>query len=74
MAAQLASRWGTTKTDAIRRALKSQLSVLQGLHSEKQLALLEVLRTEIWPLLDGRQPLTKAGHEEILGYDPTTGV
>jgi antitoxin VapB len=74
LAAELAAQWGTTKTDAIRRALNSQLSMLQGLRTDNHAVLLEVMRTEIWPLLDDRRPLSKASREEILGYDPTTGV
>ncbi|MFN8033702.1 MAG: type II toxin-antitoxin system VapB family antitoxin [Mycobacterium sp.] len=74
LAAELATQWGTTKTDAIRRALKSQLSVLQACRTDQRESLLEVMRTEIWPLLDDRQPLSKAEREQILGYDPATGV
>lgn len=33
-----------------------------------------VMRTEIWPLLSDRTPITKAEREQILGYDPETGV
>jgi antitoxin VapB len=74
LAAALAARWGTTKTDAIRRALNAQLALLQAHRTDQQDALLEVMRTEIWPLLDARRPLSKADREDILGYDPATGV
>jgi antitoxin VapB len=36
--------------------------------------LLDVMRTEIWPLLPDRAPISKQDREEILGYDPKTGV
>ncbi len=74
LAAELAGRWGTTKTDAIRRALNSQLSLLQSRRADQEEALLEVMRTEVWPLLDDRRPVSKAEREQILGYDPHTGV
>lgn len=35
---------------------------------------LDILRTEIWPLLADRSPITKLEREQILGYDPATGV
>lgn len=74
LAAELAARWGTTKTDAIRRALTSQLSLLQTRRTDEEEALLEVMRTEVWPLLDDRRPVSKAEREQILGYEPGTGV
>lgn len=37
-------------------------------------ALLDVLRNEIWPLLDNPAATTKAEREQLLGYDPATGV
>ena len=33
-----------------------------------------LMRTEVWPLLSDRTPITKHEREEILGYDPETGV
>nr|AKT73074.1 antitoxin VapB36 [Mycobacterium avium subsp. hominissuis] len=36
--------------------------------------LLDVLRTEIWPLLEDRSAITKGEREQVLGYDPTSGV
>jgi antitoxin VapB len=32
------------------------------------------MRTEIWPLLPDQTAITKADREDILGYDPETGV
>ncbi|MBS0338455.1 MAG: antitoxin VapB36 [Proteobacteria bacterium] len=36
--------------------------------------LLDVLSREVWPLLSDHRPVTKAQREEILGYDPDSGV
>lgn len=74
LAAELAARWDTTKTDAIRRALNLQLSSMQTRRTDQEDALQEVLRTEIWPLLDDRRPVSKGEREKILGYSPGAGV
>lgn len=37
-------------------------------------ALLDVLRNEIWPLPDDPAAIAKAEREQLLGYDPATGV
>ncbi|HTQ20794.1 type II toxin-antitoxin system VapB family antitoxin [Mycobacterium sp.] len=74
LATELASRLHTNKTDAIRQALHAQLALLESGAAERQERLLDVLRTEIWPLLADRSPITKREREEILGYDPETGV
>jgi antitoxin VapB len=74
LAAELASRLHTTKTDAIRHALHAQLSLLESRDGDRQAQLLDVMRAEIWPLLTDRTPITKREREEILGYDPETGV
>jgi antitoxin VapB len=74
LAAELADRLQTTKTDAIRRALHAQLTLLGSGVSDRQARLLDVMRTEIWPLLADRRPITKREREEILGYDAQTGV
>lgn len=74
LASELASRWGTTKTDAIRRALNAQMSALQTQRTDQEDALMEVMRTEIWPLLRDRRPVSKADREDILGYAPGAGV
>jgi len=49
------------KTRAIRDALRAQLTLL-------------AMRTEVWPLLPDHAPIAKAEYEDILGYDPATGV
>jgi antitoxin VapB len=74
LAAELADRLHTTKTDAIRRALNAQLTLLGSGVSDRQARLLDVMRTEIWPLLADRSPITKREREEILGYDAQAGV
>lgn len=74
LATELAGRLHTNKTDAIRRALTAQLALLQS-HAENRVdGLLDVMRSEIWPLLSDRTPITKREREEILGYDPKTGA
>jgi antitoxin VapB len=74
LATELAARLHTNKTDAIRHALNSQLALLQSHAGNREEQLLNVMRTEIWPLLTDRRPITKREREEILGYDPETGV
>jgi antitoxin VapB len=74
LAAELAHRLHTTKTAAIRHALHAQLMLLESRAGDRQAQLLDVMRSEIWPLLTDRTPITKREREEILGYDPETGV
>ncbi|OBK97108.1 antitoxin VapB36 [Mycobacterium asiaticum] len=74
LASELATRLHTTKTAAIRHALQAQLARLESQTSDREAPLFEVMRTEIWPLLADRTPISKAEREEILGYDPATGV
>lgn len=75
LADELATRMGhRNKTQAIRDALRAQLSLLEARTTDRGNHLLEVMRTEIWPLLPDREPITKAEREQILGYDPETGV
>lgn len=75
LAEELARRVGHgNKTQAIRDALRAQLAVLESRSSDRAAQLLDVMRTEIWPLLPDRTPITKQDREAILGYDPATGV
>lgn len=76
MAAELARREGHgNKTQAIRGALRAQLTLLESRTGDRQEQLLTMMNTEIWPLTAGNSaPVTKAEREEILGYDRTTGV
>jgi antitoxin VapB len=72
LAARLADRLHTSKTGAIRHALRAQLEALDaGEDNEKRRRvddLLYLLRTEIWPLTQSDAPITKQQREEILGY------
>lgn len=75
LAEELATRMGHgNKTKAIRDALRAQISLLEAQATDRAEHLLDVLRTEIWPLLPDPTPLTRAQREEILGYDPAAGV
>ncbi len=75
LADELAARMGhRNKTRAIREALQAQLSRLEVQAGQHGTALLDVMRTEIWPLLGDKTPITKQERERILGYDPETGV
>jgi len=75
LAGELATRMGhRNKTQAIRDALRAQLSVLEAQAGGRAAHLLDVMRTEIWPLLPDRAPITKQEREHVLGYDLDTGV
>lgn len=75
LAEELAARMGhNNKTQAIRDALRSQLVLLEAQYGDRTTHLLEVMRTEIWPLLPAQPPITKAEREQILGYDPEIGA
>lgn len=63
-----------SRIDAIRHALKAQIEVTQSRTGNRVDELLEVLRTEIWPLLTDRSPISKSERERALGYDSATGV
>jgi len=63
-----------SRIDAIRHALRAQIDITQSRTGNRADQLLEVLDTEIWPLLTNRAPITKAEREEALGYDAATGV
>lgn len=75
LALELARRMGhSNKTQAIRDALRSQLALLESRSVDRTSQLLDVMRTEIWPLLTDRTPITEPETGAILGYDPNTGV
>jgi antitoxin VapB len=75
LADELMQRLGlTSRIDAIRHALKAQIEVTQSRVGNRTGELLGVLENEIWPLLNDGAPITKAEREQILGYDPATGV
>ncbi len=64
----------SSRIDAIRHALKAQIEITQSRTGNRTDELLDVLDTEIWPLLNDGAPITKAEREQILGYNPATGV
>ena len=70
LAAELASRLSTTKTGAIRDALRARLRELTDESHREAIAArhYRVLETEIWPHTAGVPPITKAERENILGY------
>jgi antitoxin VapB len=63
-----------SRIDAIRHALKAQIEVTQSRTGNRTDELLDVMTNEIWPMLNDGKPITKAEREQVLGYDPTTGV
>jgi len=75
LAEELAHRMGhSNKTQAIRDALRSQLELTQSRTDHRATQIIDVMEAEIWPLLPDHSPITKPEREEILGYDPATGV
>ncbi len=72
LAAEVAALTGTTKTGAIRYALRQVLQARSGLPVEQREELLtRFLEEEIWPLIPPDQlgkPVSKAEREEILGF------
>ena len=73
LAAEVAEMTGTTKTDAVREALrekKERLEMRAGGKPKRDLR--EFFEREIWPLIpeeERRQPpLTKKEEEDLLGY------
>jgi antitoxin VapB len=71
---ELAALHLPSRIDAIRYALRAQIEVTQSRTANRSAELLDVLKTEIWPLLDDRSPITKTEREQALGYDTATGV
>lgn len=68
LATELAERLKMTKTAAIRHALRAQLALVGSRDRELLGEVLDVLRSEIWPLTAGSAPITKEDREAILGY------
>lgn len=69
LASELAVRLKTTKTAAIRHALRAQLALVGSRDDQLLDEALEVLRSEIWPLTAHSAPITKADREATLGYN-----
>ncbi|MDO2394855.1 type II toxin-antitoxin system VapB family antitoxin [Mycobacterium avium subsp. hominissuis] len=59
-----------SRTDAIRYALQAQINLTQSRTED----LLNVMATEVWPLLNDGHPITKQDREQILDYDPGAGA
>jgi len=75
LAAELARRMGHgNKARAIHDAVRAQLASLEYHDGDAAAKLLDVMRTEVWPLLPNRSPITKQDREAILGYTPETGI
>ncbi|MGH3633476.1 type II toxin-antitoxin system VapB family antitoxin [Mycobacterium sp.] len=72
LADQLAERLHTSKTGAVRHALRAQLAMLdtEEDHGRRNRVddLLHMLRSEIWPVTRSGAAITKQEREEILGY------
>lgn len=63
-----------SRIDAIRHALRAQIEITQARRGDRAEELLSVLRTEVWPLVGDRSPISKEEREQALGYDAETGV
>jgi antitoxin VapB len=77
LVAEIAALTGETKTGAIRQAARERLDRLRlesGDPRRNAESFRKWLETEIWPLFPeevlGREPMTKAEREELLGYGP----
>ena len=72
LAAAVAALTGTTKTGAVRYALRQVLESWPGLSiRQREERLTRFLEKEIWPLIPADQlgsPLSRAEREEILGF------
>ena len=75
LAAEVAELAGETKTQAIKLALQARRQALrrQGSPADRAQRIRRFLEEEVWPNIPEEvrgKPLTKAEHEEILGYGP----
>jgi antitoxin VapB len=72
LAAEVAALTGTTKTGAVRYALRQVLKARSGPSAQlREERLTRFLEEEIWPLIPPDQlgrPLSKAEREEILAF------
>jgi antitoxin VapB len=72
LAAEVAAMMGTTKTGAVRYALRQILgSRVNPSAQQREERLTRFLEEEIWPLIPPEQPgkpVSKADREEILGF------
>lgn len=72
LAAEVATATGTTKTGAVRDALRERLSRLSVAADGRERELADFMEQEIWPQLVAGSPgaPSKAERERILGYGP----
>lgn len=77
LVAEIASLTGETKTGAVRQAARERLERLKLQSPDPRRdaeSMRRWLETDIWSLFPdemlGREPMTKAEREEILGYGP----
>jgi antitoxin VapB len=75
LAAEVAELTGTSKTAAVREALRQQRDRLAALEDvdRREARLQRFLEEEIWPLIPPDQlgkPITQEAQDEILGYGP----
>ncbi|ADU01769.1 MULTISPECIES: type II toxin-antitoxin system VapB family antitoxin [Mycolicibacterium] len=62
------------RSEAILFALRASLAAAGAESLNRRDRLLEVMNSEIWPLLDDREPISKNERENILGLNPSTGA
>lgn len=62
------------RSEAILFALRASLAAAGDESLIRHDRLLEVMNSEIWPLLDDREPISKDERENILGLSPSTGA
>lgn len=62
------------RVEAIRFALGAGLAAAEDELLTRRQGLLEVMNSEIWPLLHDCEPIEKAEREHILGLNPSTGI
>lgn len=60
--------------EAIRLAREAGPAAAEEESLTRRQRLLEVMNSEIWPLLHEREPIEKAEREHILGLHPSTGI
>lgn len=75
LAAEVAEMTGTTKTDAVREALreKKERLELQSSRKGRPRSMQEWLEKEVWPRIPEEErgkPLTKKEVEDMLGFGP----
>jgi hypothetical protein len=52
----------------------SMTEILEQQREERIGHVLNYVRNDVWPLLREHKPISKHEHEDILGYDPESGV